>query len=197
MVAVPHDLASRLDAVGAPRPRLQFAGELRDAAVVALLMPADPEQPHADPRVVLIERSVTLRNHAGQVALPGGKPDPGDGDLATTALREANEEIGLPMASTRVVGRLAPVPTPTGFVIWPFVAWAPPVWEPAVHSADEVAAVLTPRLSVLADPAVHSITGRGVWKGFPYEMHEFAIHQPPVWGATARIVWDLLQRIRR
>jgi hypothetical protein len=56
--------------------------------------------------------------------------------------------------------------------------------------------VLTPTLARLADPAVHRITGGGVWDGYRYELHEFAIHEPPLWGATARMVWDLLERLR-
>ncbi|MEM6291148.1 MAG: CoA pyrophosphatase [Myxococcota bacterium] len=192
---MPDDLPARLDAVGSPRLRFSFSAEFADAAVVALLVGQGNDRKD-DPRVVLIERSGRLRNHAGQVALPGGKPDAEDGSLVNTALREAREEVGLPEAGVDVLGRLAPVPTPTGFCIWPYVAWAPAGWAPQNTSEDEVAAVLTPSLSRLADPSVHAVTGRGVWKGFPYEMHEFAIHTPPVWGATARIVWDLLQRIR-
>lgn len=193
---MPCSLADRLDDVASPRPRLSFEGELRDAAVVVLLMRAS-QGPEADPNIVLIERASALRNHGGQVAFPGGKPDEGDDSLLDTALREASEEVGLVREGVEVLGRLGPVPTPTGFAIWPYVAWAPVGWQPRNTSEDEVAAVLTPKLSTLLDPSVHAITGRGVWKGFAYEMHEFLIHEPPVWGATARILWDLLERIRR
>lgn len=188
--AVPHDLASRLEPVDAP-VRVPSELSLREAAVIALLL----REAVGTPRLVLIERSGSLRAHAGQVAFPGGKPEPDDGSLLQTAIREAQEEVGLPAEGTDVLGRLDPVPTPTGFAIVPFVGWAPPGWTPRVTSG-EVAAVLTPDLQRLADPSVHRITGRGVWRGYPYEMHEFAIHEPPVWGATARMVWDLLARMR-
>lgn len=194
MVLIPERFADRLDAVGSPRPRFSFVTPVEDAAVVALLLPGEGPREH-DPQVVLIERAGSMRNHAGQVALPGGKPDAGDGALVNTALREASEEVGLPVRGAHVLGRLAPVPTPSGFCIWPYVAWAPEGWRPSNTSEDEVAAVMTPRLSVLAD--AHTTEGKGVWKGFAYEMHSFAVHDPPVWGATARIVWDLLERIRR
>jgi len=163
--------------------------ELRQAAVIALLM-----RTQKGPELALIERSAKLRAHAGQLALPGGKPEPEDGSLVDTALREANEEVGLPVTGTKVLGRLGNVPTPSGFVIVPFVGWAPDGWRPRVASG-EVHAVLTPPLSLLADPSKHRITGRGVWAGLKYELHEFSIHEPPLWGATARIVWDLLERI--
>lgn len=195
MVLIPERFADRLDTVGSPRPALSFADPVADAAVVALLMPGEGPREH-DPKVVLIERAGSMRNHAGQVAFPGGKPDEGDGGLIHTALREASEEVGLPeIGAADVLGRLAPVPTPSGFCIWPYVAWAPEGWHPRNTSENEVAAVLTPHLSVLADS--HSVAGKGVWKGFAYEMHSFAVHDPPVWGATARIMWDLLERIRR
>ncbi|MCR9161426.1 MAG: NUDIX hydrolase [Nannocystaceae bacterium] len=161
---------------------------------MALLLPGDGDR-EDDPDVVLIERAGRMRNHAGQVALPGGKPDEGDAGLIGTALREASEEVGLVPEGTEVLGRLAPVPTPTGFVIWPFVAWAPEGWVPRNTSEAEVAAVLTPPLSHLA--ANYTSEGRGVWQGFEYEMHSFAVHDPPVWGATARIMHDLLERIRK
>ncbi len=195
MVLVPERFASRLDAVGSPRPSLSFADPVADAAVVALLMPRVGAR-EDDPKVVLIERAGSMRNHAGQVAFPGGKPDAGDRGLIHTALREASEEVGLPeIDAADVLGRLSPVPTPSGFCIWPYVAWAPEGWHPRNTSEAEVAAVMTPRLSTLAGS--HSVAGEGVWKGFAYEMHSFAVHDPPVWGATARIMWDLLERIRR
>lgn len=193
MVRIPQRFADRLDAVGSPRPRFKFQ-PTSDAAVVALLLPGEGPR-EDDPSVVLIERHGRMRTHAGQVALPGGKPDEGDGALVNTALREASEEVGLPTEGADVLGRLAPVPTPTGFCIWPYVAWAPPGWMPQNTSEAEVAAVIQPRLSELA--AAHTIEGKRVWNGFEYELHSFAVHEPPVWGATARIMWDLLERIRR
>lgn len=182
------DLGARLAPVDEPVAGL---GGLRPAAVVALILP-DGGDPQAH-RVVFIERSTQLRAHAGQVAFPGGKPEPGDEDLVATACREASEEVGL-VGTPRIVGRLDPVPTPTGFVIHPFVGWAPDGWVPTITSP-EAAQLVTPTLGELADPSVHSITGRGVWRGYRYEMHEYAVHDPPIWGATGRMVWDLLRRI--
>jgi 8-oxo-dGTP pyrophosphatase MutT (NUDIX family) len=164
---------------------------LRHAGVVALILPARDDD---GDRLVLIERSSELAVHASQVAFPGGKPEAHDRSLAETALREATEEVGLPHAE--VLGRLHPVPTPTGFLIVPFVAIAPHGWEPRPTST-EVASVLTPRLRELAAPATHRIAGYREWNGRRYELHEFAICDPPVWGATARMVWDLLERLRR
>lgn len=186
---IPADLAARLDD---PRADPPDPGDLRLAAVIGLLLRDDPRDD--DPRLLLIERSRALRAHAGQVAFPGGKPEAHDDDLVQTALREAREEVGLPPHGATVLGRLDPVPTPTGFLIVPFVGWAPMGWVPR-GTSPEVHRVLTPRLTHLADPAVHRVTGRRQWRGHAYELHEYAVHQPPVWGATARMVWDLLRRL--
>jgi len=184
---LPLDLAARLDPTHVALPDV---GKLRHAAVVAILMPDGD-----DSRIVLIERSGTLRSHAGQLAFPGGKPEAEDENLVATALREAEEEVGLPRTDAVVLGRLGPVPTPTGFLIVPYVAWAPEGWRPEPTSP-EVHAILTPSVRELADPSIHRITGRGVWEGFHYELHEFAIHTPPLWGATARMMWDFLERLK-
>lgn len=183
------DLAARLDD---PHAELPDPSDLRLAAVIGLLLRHGPDDD--DPRLLLTERSKSLRAHAGQVAFPGGKPEAEDESLLHTALREAREEVGLPSEGTTVLGRLNPVPTPSGFFIVPYVGWAPTGWVPRAESS-EVHRVITPRLTRLADPAVHRITGRGVWRGYRYVMHEYAVHEPPVWGATARIVWDLLGRL--
>lgn len=185
---LPSDLAARLDPIDA---KLPDPGRLRHAAVLAILLPAEDDAT----RVVFIERSGQLRSHAGQLAFPGGKPEVGDATLVDTALREAEEEVALARRDANVIGRLGAVPTPTGFMIVPFVAWAPPGWEP-VRASIEVHAILTPSIATLSDPAIHRITGGGVWDGYRYELHEFAIHQPPLWGATARMLWDLLERVR-
>jgi len=168
-------------------------GALRPASVVALLLETEDDRA---PRLVLIERASMLRAHAGQLAFPGGKPEPGDLDLWDTALREAEEEVGLPRTSVTPLGRLSCVPTPSGFFIVPYVALVDGPWEPTVCCA-EVSRVLTPSLDHLLAPGVHRITGVREHAGHRYEMHHFAIHDPPLWGATAIMVWDLLERMRR
>jgi 8-oxo-dGTP pyrophosphatase MutT (NUDIX family) len=165
-------------------------GRFRFAAVIGLLIGAAD-----DPSLVLIERSGKLRQHAGQLAFPGGKPEVGDRDLLDTALREAWEEVALPRESVRVLGRLSPVPTPTGYMIVPYVGRVEVDWQPQGGS-HEVERVLTPSLRTLMDPEIHRAVGSVEWEGKAYDLHEFRIAEPPLWGATARMVWDLIQRIR-
>lgn len=135
-----------------------------------------------------------LRSHAGQLAFPGGKPEPGDRDLLQTALREAEEEVGLDPSVVNVLGRLGEVPTPTGFMIIPFVGRVEGNWTPR-GTSPEVRRILTPRLSRLADPSIHRVTDRRRWRGRVWDLHEYAIADPPLWGATARMVWDLMSRL--
>lgn len=187
---LPSDLARRLDAV---HDELGDLRGLRPAAVIGLLL--EGSRWRDEPSLLLIERSSQLRQHAGQIAFPGGKPEPDDRDLLDTALREAWEEVGLPREHVSVLGRLAPVPTPTGFMIVPFVGRVAVDWEPR-RTSPEVERILTPSLRTLMDPAIHRHAGDVEWQGARYSLHEFAIADPPLWGATARMVWDLLERIR-
>jgi 8-oxo-dGTP pyrophosphatase MutT (NUDIX family) len=189
-VVLPPDLGLRLDGI---HDELAAPGSLRFAAVIGLLLEGGEHRD--DPAILLIERAAALRHHAGQLAFPGGKPEPVDRDLLDTALRELEEEIGLPRELVEVLGRLTPVPTPTGFMIVPFVGRVRTDWRVRDVSG-EVGRVLTPSLRTLMDPAVHRKTGSVEWQGQHYELHEFRIADPPLWGATARMVWDLLERIR-
>jgi 8-oxo-dGTP pyrophosphatase MutT (NUDIX family) len=112
------------------------------------------EHPHHGPDVLLVERASTLRDHAGQVAFPGGGREPGDADAVATALREAEEETGL---APEGVVPLALLPRlhlpPSGFLVTPVVAhWAEPVAVRAVDPAETAAVVRVP-LSDLTDPA--------------------------------------------
>ncbi|MEZ4452600.1 MAG: CoA pyrophosphatase [Nannocystaceae bacterium] len=186
---VPPGLGARLAPIDAP---LDDPTPLRHAAVLAAILPMiDPREGE---RILLIERSGELRSHAGQLALPGGKPEPGDRDLVETALREAEEEVALARDRVSVLGRLSPVPTPSGFLIVPYVGRVRGPWEPTVVPG-EVVATLTPSLRQLADPRTYTHQGSVEWMGRSYDLHEFAIYTPRLWGATARIVYDLLQRL--
>jgi len=185
-VQIPRDLSLRLDAVDGP---LADPTPLRHAAVLAALLPGEPT------RILLIERASNLRSHAGQLAFPGGKPEPGDHDLLDTALREAEEEVALPRSQVQILGRLAPVPVPSGYLIIPFVGLVAGNFTPRSNDA-EVKAVLTPTLQQLADPQLYRFAGTREWQGQLYSLHEFNIHDPPLWGATARMVHDLLRRMQ-
>ena len=146
-----------------------------------------------DPSVaVFTERRADLRRHAGEISFPGGRQDGPDEDLRTTALREAEEEIGLPADAVELVGALPPVGTfVTGYRVFPFVGRIGPghVWRPA--EAD-VARVLEFTLGDLVQG--HEMQ-RLIRKGVPIKTPTYTVDGHMVWGATARIVQSLLERL--
>jgi 8-oxo-dGTP pyrophosphatase MutT (NUDIX family) len=157
----------------------------KDAAVLVPL--------HGDPlTAVFTERRADLRRHAGEISFPGGRQDEPDEDLRMTALREAEEEIGLPASEVELVGALPPVGTfVTGYRIYPFVGRIRSgyTWMP---QETEVAQVLEFSLRDLA--AGHEMK-RLVRKGVPIKTPTYTVDGHLVWGATARIVRSLLERL--
>ena len=157
----------------------------KDAAVLVALF-GDPLA------AVFTERRADLRRHAGEISFPGGRQDEPDEDLRMTALREAEEEIGLPASAVDVVGALPPVGTfVTGYRVFPFVGTIESghVWKPAEA---EVARVLEFSLADLV--AGHEMK-RLVRKGVPIKTPTYTVDGHLVWGATARIVQSLLERL--
>jgi 8-oxo-dGTP pyrophosphatase MutT (NUDIX family) len=145
--------------------------------------------------VVLIERHPALRNHAGQISFPGGRRDPTDAELVHTALREAHEEIGLDPDSVDVLGSLAPVATAvTEFAIYPFVGLIPHPHD-FVLAPLEVQTIIECPLAQLAATYEYRTPDRDDGLPFPTDSYTHGPHL--VWGATARILTDLLNRLAR
>jgi 8-oxo-dGTP pyrophosphatase MutT (NUDIX family) len=154
---------------------------------VPLFLDADA-QPHA----VFTRRRTDLRRHAGEISFPGGRRDPEDADLRETALREAEEEIGLPRSDVRLLGELEPTSTfVTGYLIHPFVGLIPAGrrWQP---SPAEVYAVLELPLQALRDGRTRTQLER---RGIAFETDAYIIGETVIWGATARIVENLLEQL--
>jgi 8-oxo-dGTP pyrophosphatase MutT (NUDIX family) len=143
---------------------------------------------------VFTRRRDDLRRHAGEISFPGGRQDieEGEEDLRDTALREAEEEIGLPRDAVDIVGALTPTPTiATNYAVYPFVGMIEPGhrWKP---SAAEVAEVL--ELSV-PDLRAGYQRKRLLRRGVPFRTDVFEVGDQLIWGATARILSDLLERL--
>jgi len=148
----------------------------------------------ANPGVLLTKRTAHLTRHAGQVAFPGGRIDPGDRDAVAAALREAEEEIGLSPGQVEVLGSMPDYVTGTGFTVTPVLGLVTPGFEPA-PSAAEVAAVFELPLSVLLDPSAPQ-RRRMEFRG---RMREFWVWPHPdhyIWGATAAILVHLAHKLR-
>jgi len=164
--------------------------KLRPAAVLVAI------EPHPDgPRVLLTKRCAHLDHHPGQVAFPGGKVDHGDRDDTAAALREAQEEVGLDPANVAVLGHLSAHETVTGFRVTPVVGQLKSTFTP-VPEAGEVDEVFHVPLAFLADLANYTVEARrwnNQWRRYytvPYGPYY-------IWGATARILYGLAERMQR
>jgi 8-oxo-dGTP pyrophosphatase MutT (NUDIX family) len=141
---------------------------------------------------IFTERRPDLKRHAGEISFPGGRQDEGE-SLRETALREAQEEIGLAPQDVQLLGALPPVGTfVTGYRVFPFVGMIEPghAWAP---QESEVAAVLELSLSDLVRG--HEMK-RLVRKGIPIKTPTYTVDGHLVWGATGRILQSLLERLR-
>jgi len=146
-----------------------------------------------DPGLIFTERRADLRRHAGEISFPGGRRDEGDADLAATALREAEEEIALDPAAVDMGDALPTVATfATGYRIHPFVGHIP-------HPRD---LSLTPNPTEVETVLAFSLTAlregygmrRLIRRGIPIHTPTYEVEGHLIWGATARILADLLDR---
>lgn len=164
--------------------RLPQGGFSRAAALLPLHL--KDGQPH----VLLTRRPGHMRRHAGQLAVPGGRIEPGEAPL-DAALRETEEEIGLPRARADVMGPLSEtLVLQTAFRLTPWVASVPYPY-PYVAAPGEVEEILHVPLAGLLAPGIHRVEPREAY-GMKLDVHYFDIGRDVLWGATARIVWELL-----
>ena len=144
------------------------------------------------PGVILTRRTDTLRKHAGQVAFPGGRIDPGETAVAA-ALREAEEEVALPPALVTLVGEVDRYRTVTGFTVTPVLGVIPPD-VPLVPSEAEVASVFEVPLDFLLDPA-NQVEASAQWQGQTRHFYEIRWEDRRIWGATAAMIVNLSRRL--
>ncbi len=178
----------------APSPRVGWDPEhppadLRDAAALLLVYPLN-----GVPHVLLTVRGAGLRKHTGQVSLPGGSVDLEE-SIEAAALREASEEVGVPPASVRLLGRLTPLHIPvSGYMLHPVVGLVA-ARPPFKREEWEVARILEVPITILGDPAIvkrhtrrRELGGRAIDIDVPY----FEIDGEQVWGATAMVLSEFM-----
>lgn len=166
--------------------QIEVEGRTHSAVLVALFTH------DGEPHLVFTRRRDDLRHHAGQISFPGGRRDAGDASLAATALREAHEEIGLEPQNVELLGALQPTPTiATDFAIYPFVGLIEPglPWTPSPREVDEVLEFSLADLR--GGYERRTLTRRGV----SFRTDCFIVDRHLIWGATARILQDLIDRV--
>jgi 8-oxo-dGTP pyrophosphatase MutT (NUDIX family) len=169
--------------------RLSATEPVPAAVLVPLFLASDES---LEPSVVLTRRRADLRRHAGEISFPGGRMDAEDAGLAATALREAEEEIGLERSQVSLLGELPPTSTfVTNYVIHPFVGMIPAgvAWRLSAREVDLVLEL--PLEAVRAGRTKTNIERRGM----TFETDAYVVDDHIIWGATARIIEHLLERL--
>ena len=199
-----NQVLARLPSVLRPLSDPPIAPGWNHVEMADWLDPASPRRPAAvllglregsEPRLILTVRTAHLQAHGGQVAFPGGRRDPGDADAVATALRESQEEIGLDPAAVTPLGFLDCFETISGFCVTPVVARIAE-HAPLLPAPDEVAELFEVPLSFLLEPGNvrHYVME---YRGRERPMVEFVHGRHRIWGATAAMLLNLLQRMER
>lgn len=166
----------------------QLAGTLKPAGVLVPIIEHDQGL-----SVLLTERSAELKYHAGQVSFPGGRMEQDDDDIATTALRETEEEVGIGREHISIVGYLRTMPTITGYSVTPTVGIVSPAAELRIDGS-EVASAFEVPLAYLLD-AGNDIHSEREFEGRRFPMIEFHWQGQRIWGATAFIILSLRKKL--
>lgn len=161
-------------------------------SVPAAVLVAITDRP--EPGLILTQRTATMRRHAGQVAFPGGRVDPGDEGAVGAALREAAEEIALPPAQVTVIGTADRYLTVTGYCVTPVLGVIPPDL-PLSPNADEVARLFEVPLGFVLDRANH-VRASTQWQGRERHYYEILWQDHRIWGATAAMIVNLSRRLQ-
>ncbi len=181
-----------------PLPRINkrvrpshMAGQAREGCVLLLLYCHQGEL-----HLVLTRRRDDLNSHAGQISFPGGRREPGEA-YRDAALRETHEEVGISPTAVVVLGQLGDLYIPpSDYEVRPFVGWYlaqdRPVFYPAEH---EVAQILEVPVSALLDDSVRKVSTRE-WNGMSFPVPYFDVEGHMVWGATAIMLSEFLERLK-
>ena len=172
----------------------QDIDSLRSLRAAAVLIAVTRPKPAEPSRVVLTLRSEKLKSHAGQVSLPGGSCDPEDSSRQETALREAEEEIGLPRDAVEVIGQMGAIALPSGFEITPVIGLIDSGLQ-LTPCPREVADIFHPPLELLMTPPAY-LRSSAHYRGAERTILELPYEGFRIWGATAAILHSLAKQVQ-
>ena len=174
---------------GRPEQALVETDDAIQAAVLVPLINRD-----SGITVLFTQRTTHLADHAGQISFPGGRVEAGDASMHDTALREAEEEIGLPRSQVDVLGMLPDYYVPTGFRVTPVVGLIEAPFPVKIDSF-EVAEIFEVPLQFFLNPANHKQHSMS-YQGKPRQYYAMPYQGRFIWGATAGILYNLYQALR-
>lgn len=184
MRAIIIERLAKLSGLGSP----DAAAGLREAAVLVPLL----ERPGGI-TILLAQRTQHLHHHPGQISLPGGGIEASDDGPVAAALREAEEEVGIPRGCVEVIGQLEPISTPTGFRITPVIGFVPHEVQFTLDPF-EVEGVFEVPLEFVLDPGHHEVQTRS-FAGVERRFYVLNYQGRNIWGATAQILVNLARHL--
>ncbi len=180
----PDAIAERLAAL--PRKAITHRG---DPAAVLVPMCEREGEPH----ILITRRAKGMRHHGGQYAFPGGRRDAEDRDAVATALREADEEVGIAPADVRVLGMLDDYTTSSGFIVTPVVGWISHPYPYRLSEREVELAIELPLRAFITPQPARTL----LFEGFRRIVMAFDVDGHFIWGATSAMLRDLARRLRQ
>ncbi|MHA1303704.1 MAG: NUDIX hydrolase [Candidatus Heimdallarchaeaceae archaeon] len=141
-------------------------------------------------KILFIKRSENLKDHPGQIAFPGGRVDPSDDGIVSACFRETFEEVGLKKDQIKLLGRLSPLETSSGFYVYPFVGLVEPEAK-IIINPNEVEKVFFVSIADLLNPSNYSYSEK---EGKVYTLYN--VEGYTIWGVTSKILTELIAKIR-
>ncbi len=183
----------QLQTLSASSQTYQYHSALKSAAVLIPIIEVELVDKTKQLNILFTKRAEHLKHHGGQVSFPGGKAESFDENLIGTAMREAQEEIGLAIDKIEVIGQLHPYQTISGYIVTPIIAFIP-AEQNYIMDDNEVAEIFQVPLHHFLDTSNHHSVDI-IQKNSHHQVHFMPYQQYNIWGATAAMLKDLMTHL--